>query len=60
MEMYAITVYIICDEVLRILKINDDAQAKMSNAEVMTFAIISAKYFSGNHKLSRYLCNNPG
>ena len=57
MEVYAITVFVICDEVLRILKINDDAQAKMSNAEVMTFAIISAKYFSGNYKLSRYLCN---
>jgi hypothetical protein len=28
----------------------------MSNAEVMTFAIIAAKYFSSNFKMNRYFC----
>jgi len=55
MEMYATTVYVIADEVLRLLNVNDDPQSKMSNAEVITFAIVSAKFFSGNHKLTRYL-----
>lgn len=60
MEMYATTVYVIADEVLRILNVKDDPQSKMSNAEVITFAIVSAKFFSGNHKLTRYLCKQLG
>jgi Transposase DDE domain len=60
MEMYATIVYVISDDVLRILNVKDDPQSKMSNAEVMTFAIITAKFFSGNYKLSRYLCMKLG
>ena len=56
METYATIIYVISDEVLRILNVKDDPQSKMSNAEVITFAIVTAKYFSGNHKMSRYLC----
>jgi hypothetical protein len=48
METYFITVYVIVEEVIRILKIKDDPQSIMSNAEVMTFAIITTKFFSGN------------
>jgi hypothetical protein len=56
METYFITVYVIVEEVIRILKIKDDPQSIMSNAEVMTFAIITTKFFSGNFKMARYLC----
>ena len=34
----------------------DDCQSLMSNAEVMTFTILSARYFMSNHKLTRYIC----
>lgn len=56
MEIFATIVYVISEEVLRILKVPDDPQAKMSNAEVITFAIVTAKFFSGNYKMARYLC----
>jgi hypothetical protein len=56
MEMYATIVYVVSEEVLRILKVEDDPQSKMSNAEVITFAILTAKFFSGNYKMARYLC----
>ena len=56
MESYATIVYVISDEVLRILNVKDDPQSKMSNAEVMAFAIVTAKFFSGNYKMARYLC----
>lgn len=56
MEMYATIVYVITDEVLRILKVNDDPQSRMSNAEVIAFAIVAAKFFSGNYKFARYFC----
>ncbi len=36
MEMYATTVYVIADEVLRILNLKDDSQSRMSNAEIIT------------------------
>ena len=60
METYATTVYVIADEIIRILKIQDDPQSIMSNSEVITFTIIAAKFFSGNYKMARYICNKIG
>lgn len=57
MEIYAITTYIIAEEVLKLLKFHDDPQVIMSNAEVITFAIITAKFFTGNYKMARYVCH---
>ena len=56
MESFITTVYVIADEVIRVLKIQDDQQSIMSNAEVITFAIVSAKFFMGNFKMTRYCC----
>jgi hypothetical protein len=28
----------------------------MSNAEIITFAIVAAKFFAGNYKMARYMC----
>lgn len=58
--MYATSVYVISDEVLRLLDFIDDPQSRMSNAEIMTFAIVTAKFFSGNYKMSRYMCKKLG
>jgi len=60
METYITTVYVISDEVLRILSCKDDPQSQMSNAEIITFAIISAKFFHGNYKMARYFCQRLG
>lgn len=60
MEMYTTAVYVIVDEVLRILNVNDDPQSRMSNAEVITFAIVTAKFFSGNYQFARYFCKKLG
>lgn len=60
MEMYATIVYVFAEEVLRILNIKDDPQSKMSHAEVITFAIVTAKFFEGNYKKSRYFCKRLG
>lgn len=56
METYATIVYVISDEILKLLGTKDDQQAKMSNAEVMAFAIVAAKFFSSNYKMARYIC----
>ena len=56
MEMFALIVYVVTDEVLRILGVEYDTQSNMSNAEVVAFAILSAKFFSGNFKVARFVC----
>lgn len=56
METFAIIAYVISDEVLRLLGVIDDPQAKMSNAEVIAFTIFAAKFFFGNYKMARYIC----
>ena len=58
MEMFALIVYVVTDEVLRILGVEDDPQSNMSNAEVVAFAILSARFFSGNFKVARFVCLN--
>lgn len=53
MEAKAIVTYVVCDDTIKILKLQDDNQAKMSTAEVMTTAIISAIQYSGNIEKAR-------
>jgi len=36
-----------------ILNIQNNHQSIMSNAEVITFAIVTARFFSGNYKMAR-------
>src|SRR6056297_1925522 len=56
MENQAITIYVVCDEVLQIIGNHDDPQAVMSTAEVITFSILAGKLCGGNHKRARWLC----
>lgn len=60
MEEYITTVYVITDEVLRILNAKETPQCKMSNTEVITFAIVAAKFFEGQQKKARYFCKRLG
>ncbi len=60
MELYATVVYVVSSELLKILGVQDDPQAKMENAEVMTFAVVAAKFFHSNYVKTRYLGSNQG
>lgn len=53
MEMQVITVYCICDDLVKFFDIKDDIQATMSTAEVLTTAIIAALFFGGNQERAR-------
>ena len=50
MDLTIVAVYTICDDLLISLGHQDDQRAKMSTAEVMTTAIIAARYFGGNQQ----------
>ena len=51
----AIIIYCICDEVCKSLGHKDDVQARMTTAEVMTFAILAATLFNCDYKKTRLL-----
>jgi len=50
MDLTIVAVYTICDDLLISLGHQDDPRAKKSDAEVMTTALIAARYFGGNQQ----------
>jgi len=53
-ETYIVTVYYVIDETLKMWQWQDDQRSTMTAAEVLTVAIIAAKYFQNHHE--RALC----
>lgn len=53
-EDYIVTVYVVIDEMLKTLNYQEDCRSTISAAEVLTVAVIAARYF-GNH-WERALC----
>jgi DDE family transposase len=52
-------IYSLCDDVLKTLHHSEDPQYRMSDAEVMTTAIVAALYFGGNMEQARMLLRQP-
>jgi len=55
----AIVVYCVCDEAVKSLGIRDDVQCRMTSAEVMAFAIMSAMLFGCDYKRARLIAMHP-
>ena len=53
-----IIIYCICDEATKFCNIQDDIQCKMSSAEIMTFAIMTAEMYGGNYQRARLVSVN--
>lgn len=60
MDLEVIRIYVVCDEVTKVLGVKDAPDARLSTAEVVAFAIIAARIFGGNHKRARWLCKRLG
>ena len=54
MDTQIIAIFCLCDDMLKTLHHRDDPQCQMTDAEVMTTAIVAALYFRGNFEHS---CN---
>jgi hypothetical protein len=52
-------IYSVCDDVLKTLHHSEDPQCRMSDAEVMTTAIVATLYFGGNMERARELLGQP-
>jgi hypothetical protein len=55
MDTEIVAVYCLCDDLLKAMHHVDDRQCQMSDAEVMTTAIVAALHFGGNIELARAL-----
>ena len=53
METEIIITYCVCDDMIKSLKIKENVQVRMKNAEIMTTAIVAAMFFGGNHERAR-------
>lgn len=60
MDEEIIKIFVVCDDLLKALGVQDDPQSQMAQSEVMSFAIISAKLMQGNHQRTRWLCLRLG
>ncbi len=60
METEVVTIYVVCDEVLKAIGFEDDHQVTMTTAEVIAFAIIGGKFCGGNHQLTRHISRLGG
>ena len=59
MDDSVLAIYCLCDDLLKALLHQEDPQRQMSDAEVMTTAIIAALYFGGNFERARLLLASP-
>ena len=60
MDTQIVVVYCLCDDILKGLHHCEDPQRKMSDAEVMTMAIVAALYFGGNQEKARVFLQEHG
>ena len=55
MNEQVVAIYYICDQVVRTFGSTKDSIAKMNDAEVMTFALISALYYKADYRCTRFV-----
>lgn len=52
-------IYCLCDDVLKAMEHQDDPQARLSSAQVMTVPLVAARFFGGKVELARvFLCEH--
>lgn len=49
-DHYIVTTYVLIDDMLKAYGYRDDCRASISGAEIMTLAVLSAKYFQNHHE----------
>ena len=60
MDDQIIAIYCLCDDVLKAFDHYEDPQRQMSDAEVMTTAVVAAMHFRGNLERAREWLSNAG
>jgi len=59
MDTQIVIVYSICDDILKAIRHYEEPQCQMSDAEVLTTAIVAMQWFGGNFERARALLKQP-
>lgn len=59
MDNEIVTIYCLCDDMLKRMHHREDKQCKMSDTEVLTTAIVATRYFGANFERARALLHDP-
>lgn len=59
MDDRILTIYCLCDDLLKSVRHHDHPDCKMSSAEVMTIALVAALEFGGNYAQARRWLHSP-
>lgn len=59
MDNEIVTIYCLCDDILKAMNHKEDVQQKMSDSEVMTTAIVAVIYYGGNFEKARKMMSAP-
>lgn len=54
-DTYIVTAYVVLDDLLQVLQYQDDRRAQLSAAEILTVAVVAAKYFQNHHERALYV-----
>ncbi len=57
---YIVTSYVVIDDVLKGIGHVDDSRATISSAEIVTVAVVAAKYFQNHHERALCLLQQTG
>jgi hypothetical protein len=60
MDTQIITIYCLCDDMLKAFHHRDDPQCQMTDAEVMTTALVAALFYGGNFEQARGFLKTEG
>lgn len=60
MDTQIVAVFCLCDDILHALHHRNDRQCQMSDAEILTTALVAALYFHGNFETTRHFLQEQG
>ena len=60
MDDKIIATFCLCDDLLKAIHHHESSQCQMSDAEVMTTALVAALFFGGKHESARFMLNETG
>jgi hypothetical protein len=59
-ETYIVTNYYVIDKLLKVLNYEDDSRSSLTGAEILTVAVVAAKYFQNHHERALVVLNRIG
>lgn len=60
MDTKIVTIFCLCDDMLKAFYHREDVQIQMNDAEVMTTALVATLFFGGNYTLARSMLQEQG